>query len=384
MPKSCSKTAFSTPSDIDVARVFVLRGRADILRIRPALVRLCVLCDQTGAMDYLEHFLTTIENIKKTPHLLLFASRPAESAFDLRAEDLRAAVLVYEYRLLGLPSRIFTSTDFDGNKAVIAPAKMRPTISALACRYLMEHGAQAVHLSFAAPREDTCQTCLQGAMANEKKCLWTTQTREVGATIALEKTVDATLARLGKDTRRNLKRYRRKAEEELGCTFVSEIKDKLTRAELSELNQNSTHPVSDKLIDRRLATMSTLAGVFCVGVRIASGQWISLLGGRRHHGVTAIDWQFNREGFAKYSVGTVIRAYLIEHEIAIGSRKLHFEGGTPHTIRHSFVSEKANDILVLDRSPLAFLLRGWARHLPSGKNFLLRTLADRTLSWERH
>jgi hypothetical protein len=366
------------------SRIFVLRGRIDILRVRPALMRLCVLCEQTGAVDYLEHFLTTIENIKKTPHLLLFASRPTASVFDLQAENLRAAVLVYEYRLLGVSSRIFISSEFAGSRAIIAPPALRAMISTLACRYLMEHGAEAVLVSYMAEVEETCQTCLQDAMTSGKKRWWTTQTREAGATIELEKTVNATLAKLGSQTRRNLKRYRRKAEEDLGCSFVRDVRDTLTRPQLSLLNLDSTHPVPAEVIDRRFHTIRTLEGAFCIGAKSGSGQWISLLAGRRHHGVTAIDWQLNRDSLAKYSVGTVIRAYLIEYEISLGSKKLYFEGGTPHTIRHSFVPEKAKDIMVLNRSPFAFLLRACARYLSAGNNFLLQTLADPTLQWEQH
>ncbi|MDQ2834241.1 MAG: hypothetical protein M3Y50_10940 [Acidobacteriota bacterium] len=52
----------------------------------------------------------------------------------------------------------------------------------------------------------------------------------------------------------------------------------------------------------------------------------------------------NRSSVAQYSIGTVSRSYLIEHEIALGMKRLFFEGGTPHTIRHSFVPETAVDI----------------------------------------
>jgi hypothetical protein len=127
-----------------------------------------------------------------------------------------------------------------------------------------------------------------------------------------------------------------------------------------------------------------LEGGFCVGVRSASGEWISLMAGRRHHEVTEIDWQINRGGLAKYSIGTVIRAYLIEHEIAVGMKRLFFEGGTPHTLRHSFLSETAIDIVAARPSRRVSLLRRGASLLRLHKNYLLQVLLDPALKWELH
>jgi hypothetical protein len=366
------------------AHFYMLRGRADILRMQAVLANLCINSEQIGATDYLEYFLSSRDNLKKTPHLVIVASRSNAEVFTLRAEEIQAAVLVYEYRLLGLSSRIFTTSDYDGSKAVIAHPQIRPKISSLVCRYLMRHGAWMVQLTFAGEFEVDCNECFHALIADRKKRLWTTQTREVGATIALQKTVDETLATMGKHTRRNLRYYRRKAEVELSWSFATEVKQSLTRAELKELNEASTHPVDDLVLDHRSSTLKALDGMFCVGVRSPAGQWVSLLAGRRHHGVSEIDWQMNRGGLEKYSVGTVIRAYLIEHEIEIGTTRLYFEGGTPHSMRHAFLSEKATDMVVLKRSIFLFLLQKSVQRLGPGKNFLLQTLSNSTLKWELH
>jgi hypothetical protein len=366
----------------DAAHFFVLRGRVEILRLRTVLTNLCTLCGQGGAMDYLEYFLTAAENLKKTPYLVLIASRSDVSLLELRAEDLRGAVLVYEYRVLGFGSRLFTTCDFDGRRAVIAPAALQTQVSATVCRYLMEQGAHLVLLSLNPGSAESCQICFENAMVGERKRWWTTQTRKVGATIALHPTLDATLAEMGKHTRRNLRYYRRKAEAELEYSFANDVKSVLTMAQLIELNYASTHPVAQSILERRYETMTSVEGFFVVGLKQTGGQWISLLGGRRHHGVTEVDWQMNRAGLAKYSVGTVIRSYLIEYEIAIGTDKLFFEGGTPHTMRHSFLSEEAMDIVVMNRSLFVFLLVKCARWLRPEKNFLLQTLMSPAVKWQ--
>jgi len=379
---SIGSEAIFSADDPNSAHFFLLRGRTEILRLRPVLRVLSEFCGQAGATDYLEFFLTAAENLKKTPYLVLMASRSDVSVFDLAPADLWGAVLVYEYRVLGFGSSLFTASDYNGSRAVIAPAKLRRQVSAAVCRYLMDRGAQIVLLNLEPGSPDSCQICFEGAMAGTTKRWWGTQRREVGATIALYKTFDATLAGMGKHTRRNMRYYRRKAEAELGCSFIADVRNTLTMAQLVELNYDSTHPVPHSMLERRYQTTRSMDGFFCVGLSRDDGHWISLLGGRRHHGVTEVDWQMNRDGLAKHSVGTVIRSYLIEHEIAIGMRRLFFEGGTPHSMRHSFLSEEAMDIVVMNRSLPVFLLRSMARWLRPEKNFLLQTLMSPAVKWQ--
>jgi hypothetical protein len=379
---SIGSEATFNADDPNSAHFFVLRGRAEILRLRSVLGALSDFCGQAGATDYLEYFLTAAENLKKTPYLVLMATRSDVAVFDLRAVDLWGAVLVYEYRVLGLRSSLFTASDYNGSRAVIAPPKLRRQVSAAVCRYLMDHGAQVVLLNLEPGSPESCQKCFEGAMAGNAKRWWGTQRREVGATIALQENLDVTLARMGRHTRRNMRYYRRKAEAELRCSFTPDVRSMLTMAQLTELNHASTHPVPHSTLERRYKTTSSMEGFFCVGLSQADGQWISLLGGRRHHRVTEVDWQMNRNGLAKYSVGTVIRSYLMEHEIAIGMEKLFFEGGTPHSMRHSFLSEEAMDIVVMNRSLSVFLLRSFARWLHPEKNFLLQTLLSPAVKWQ--
>ncbi len=282
---------------------------------------------------------------------------------------------------MGMPSGLFSTRDFNGLRGLIAPPATRTKISAMVCRHLAEHRARVVHVTFSGDSETFCQKCFDEITRgpDSQKQWWTAQSREVGASIALDKTLDATLARIGKHTRRNLRYYRRKAEVELGCIFENDIRGKLTMAQFTELNSVATHSASESTLKRRFAVMQE--GFFCAGLKTADGQWISLLGGRRHHGVTEIDWQMNRTGLEKYSIGTVIRSYLIENEIRIGTERLFFEGGTMHTMRHSFLSQKAVDIIVRKQCLFVYLVRKFAILLRLEKNFLLHTLIDPGLKW---
>lgn len=383
MPLASMESNYCVQDGASRSCFLTLRGRGDILRMQALLIALSARCGQTGAMDYLEYFLTLAENIRKIPHVVLVTSRPVQDVFQVQPEDLAGAVLVYEYKLLGVASRLFSTGDLTGFRSVIAPAAERASISAGVCRYLVEDGARIVLLSVSAGTDTNRSNYLESA-GGEKQFLWTTQHREVGASLVLEDTFDGTLTHLGSHTRRNLRYYRRKAEAELACTFANDVRGTLTRTQFMELNQASTHPVASSALDRRYATLKSLEGGFCVGVRSSDGEWVSLVAGRRHYGITEIDWQMNRSSMARYSIGTVIRSYLIEHEVALGMKRLFFEGGTPHTIRHSFVPETAVDIIATRRSTIVSMLRRGTALLRLRNNFLLQVLVNPTLQWELH
>src|SRR5436305_10431663 len=219
MPSIASESIFSADGP-NSAHFFLLRGRREILRVRLLLKVLSESCGQVGAADYLEYFLTAAENLKKTPYLVLMAKRSDVGLFELQPADLLGAVLVYEYRVFGFGSSLFTASDYNGNRAVIAPAKLRRQVSAAVCRYLMDRGAQIVLLNLEPGSPDSCQICFEGAMAGSTKRWWGTQRREVGGAIALHQSFDATLSGMGKHTRRNMRYYRHKAEAELSCTFI--------------------------------------------------------------------------------------------------------------------------------------------------------------------
>jgi hypothetical protein len=90
----------------------------------------------------------------------------------------------------------------------------------------------------------------------------------------------------------------------------------------------------------------------------------------------------NREGYAGHSLGTVMRSYLIENEIAHGSHRLYIEGGTPHPIKFSFVPERITDLAVVRRSQAASLMRWLAKRYISRENELLHMLGESGLDWQ--
>lgn len=361
----------------------VLKGRDRILSMHAVLVELSARCGQIGAMDYIALFLDAPMNEKKIPYLLLATMRTVGDPLTLRAEDLLGAAVVYEYGILGWPTGVFVTDDGAGSRTVIAVREERSRLTIKACEHLMRIGARAALLSYKEQLDPQPQDALIARIVERRGWLWGSQVRDMKTYLRLRPTFDDTVAQLGKHTRRNLRYYRRRTEIELGCRFFPQVQAVMSRSEFRALNRICTHPVDERMVLRRYDDLSTVKDSFCVGIRAEDGRWLSLMGGRRHHRWTEVDWQINRAGMDRLSLGTAMRCFFLENEVDLGAERLYFEGGTPHTMRHSLLTEKAVDIFALRPSWRVTLLRMASKSSYGNRNFMLQTLADETIRWQQ-
>ncbi len=368
------------------AKLRVLRGRHAILALQPVLADLAARCDLAGEADNLAYFLSTPEALKKTPYLLLAGDSEHRPA---------SAVLVFEHRLGLLASRVFTTADISGRRSVLAAPEHRAQTAAFAARTLLERSAHMVHITFsethsgarlAHPESDSQRTA-EAQIALELRPTggrsrreWTFAEREIPLYLPLRETYDQTLARIGKRTRTHLRYYRRRSELDLGATFVPDAR--LTLKEFLAFNRECMYAVPKELAAWRYCSFAKLSGGVLRGVRDDQGRWLSLVGMRRQNQFAEIDWQMNRNALPTYSLSTVMRSYLIEHEIAEGSTRLYFEGGTWQPIVHSFANERLGELSVRRGSRYARLLARYAHRVFPRRNHLGQTLANRDISWK--
>lgn len=356
----------------------LITGRQEILVHAKLLIELSERYGQTGAMDHLDFFLTSEDSLKKTPHLILLKESGESS--EITAQTVVGAVLVHEYRVFGIGTGIFATADSSGQRTLIGPPELRSMVAARAAEFLMKRGGRTVLISFEEVSRGELRRYLQLEARNKENWEFATMLRGFRGSFRIEKTYEETLAKLGKHTRRNLRYYRRRVETELGCVFVPQAV--LSEAEFLQFNRDCAHQVTPAVMARRYKTTHEMEGALFAGVKTSSGEWLSLIGGRKHHGVTEIDWQMNRGGFANYSLSTVMRSFLIESEVASGTKSLDFEGGTPHSMRFAFEVMYANDLLVARRSIPVYLLRKFARRVMPSTNFLAQMLADPKRIWQ--
>jgi hypothetical protein len=289
-------------------------------------------------------------------------------------DDLRGAVLVYEYRFAGRGTKVFATDDMIGVRTVIAAEEARVAVAEIAIRKLMRMGAVMSLISLDGASERRSGP----ASAKSSPYITLKRTRVTPRYLAVGPSLDATLATLGDDTRRNFRRYRRRVEAELGAEFIPRVR--MGWQEFQELNRRSTNPADGDVVGWRYGLIERSGSgpeTMFAGLRAADGRWLSLVGGRRYGKTTELDWQMNLAGLPRFSLCTAMRAYLLEHEIARGTKRLVFEGGTPHPMRFSFRCAATTDILAIRRqSTRAWVLRRFSKWIFPQKNFLASALRE--------
>jgi hypothetical protein len=363
---------------VPVPRVQLLRGRAAVTAMQPLLVELSSRSGQAGAMDALDFFLGAPDALEKIPYLLLVGLRDGVRPEVAGADDLDGALLIYEYKVAGIGTGVFATDDMTGARTVIAPQEIRTEVAELACRSLLDLGASIALVSL---EGETLADCRPGQWGGTT-CRMATRQRMVPTYLPLAGTLDATMALLGNDTRRNFRRYRRRLVADFGAEFVPVVE--MGREQFLQMNRASTNPVAEDIASWRYESLAQVARPMFCGVRAADGRWLSLMGGRRRGCATEISWQMNLAGMPRYSLSTAMRAFLLEYEVGLGTERLVFEGGTPHPMRHSFVDSSVVDVVVTRQgSPFAWMLSRTSRWVFPEKNFLGAALRDPGLSWAR-
>jgi hypothetical protein len=333
-------------------------------------------------MNWLSYFLAASSFKGKNPCLVLIVGSGA-TVSSLRVEDVHAAVLLFEYRVFGMPTGVFSTDDWGGFRTVIALEAEREAMTAMAADALLRNGAQLALISYGhLPHVGSAF-----APSLNLPALWASSKRPVAMTLLLQPTFSATLATLGKSTRFNLGYYRRRLYAVTQCELIGDIRGLLMEHELDAINRASLNPVEPSEFRRQYKSANGLPGGFLLGLRSAQGQWLSLIGGWRQGDVTVLHWQMNAAGYEKFSIGTAMRSYFLEHEVQRGARKLIYYGGTPHSMGNSFAREEVTDLTVRRRSLRGAALYGVGRILASLRAYvrinsqLVQTIGSDELVW---
>ncbi len=352
-------------------------GYRSVLACTPQLEGLAEQAGQAGAMSHLDTVLRApyaesrlAAPVFRTGSLRERLARVSKQPVLLTSgpkSRLRAAALLFEYRLYGLATTIFVPSGEDGWRTLIAQDTMRLGVAAEAAGHLLRRRASIVLVSFsqAGPLIGLEAAVDEVAAPPSRIRLVASRVREVRRVMPLLDTFDETLATLGAHTRRNLRAARRRlAADPLAVTYHS--KADLNLEQYLALNRLSRYPVEDWVARWRFDAVQSSPDGFLSGLRTAAGDWISVVGGRRHRDGLYIDWQLNRDDLHALSLGTAIRAWLLEEEVGRGTRSIRFEGGTPHSMQSGFAPEYTYDLLFTRRALPPGFLNVVQRSLPKG------------------
>ena len=239
---------------------------------------------------------------------------------------LEAAVYLYEMLFWGMRTGYFRGFDhLSGEGTVIAHQQDRTNVLQLAILQLFaKTPARVAWATVCRGAGDAMQIGQQPQMIQAEVSSTRREHRlKLGKTFA-----DTLEGRFGQDRRRNLRRYRRRAETELGASFNPDLTFAESDQALRELSEHSFQPFDKSLAEWRKmdGLLRTLPGYFAMGLQ-ANQKWISYLVGMRAGKYTYVLLQVNHNGYARYSLSTVLRSYFFEHEIALGQEEIKFVNG---------------------------------------------------------
>jgi hypothetical protein len=249
-------------------------------------------------------------------------NRRCAAALIRHAGQLEACVLFFEHTRLGVGLGLFRGGDYMGESLVIAPEARRVHYVHLATQALLKkwriHG---VSLTVKAPVD----TCIQvmGAQTNSRRLC----AAEVKHTLPLERTYEGMLARLGPRTRRSLAGKRHQLEKSANVMFVPALDPDQALEVMLALDAKSIRQRATRFYHARYRLLRVNSDFFSMGLRMPNGPWLSILTGWRSNGVTYVDLQMNDMTYKRESISAVMRAFMLEHEIARKQELVNFVNG---------------------------------------------------------
>jgi hypothetical protein len=141
------------------------------------------------------------------------------------------------------------------------------------------------------------------------------------------------LAGMGHRTRRSLAGKRKQLEAHAHVAFLPSLEPAQALEAMLSLQPRSMPDRITGFYQARYNLLHEIPGFFCMGMRLPDGTWLSILSGWRRNRVTYLDLQMNDVHFKKESLSAVMRAFMLEHEIANQQELIHFAGGTSLLLR---------------------------------------------------
>ena len=249
-------------------------------------------------------------------------NRRCAAALIRQAGQLQACVLFFEHTRLGVGLGLFRGGDYMGESLVAAPRALRVHYVHLAAEALLKrwriHG---VSLSVKAPL-DACIQVMGPASDLRRFC-----GSEVQHKLLLESTYEGMLGRLGPRTRRSLAGKRQQLEKSANVRFIPVLDPDQALEVMWALDAKSIRRPRKQVLSCTVSLVTRKLRFFSMGLRMPDGPWLSILTGWRRNGVTYVDLQMNDMSYKRESISAVMRAFMLEHEIARRQELVNFVNG---------------------------------------------------------
>jgi hypothetical protein len=283
-----------------------------------------------------------------------------------RGTALYGAVLLHGHKKYGMPTGMFRAGHRCGRGATIAVVSERPVVAEIAAQVLLRSLlAHAVAIRLLRP--DMVVSLGDEVRAREINSRW--HLHDIYSSISLEDGMEGLMSRLSFNMRRNLRRYKRRAEKDLACVFIPQLSPAQSRQAAEALNASSLFPLPAANARRYEAGLRDTPGSFAMGLHDGAGNWLSYLAGWRHADTIYVEWQLNLRDQDAASLSTVMRAYCLEHEINRGTRQIIFVGGAAAPAwKRACVPEVCSELHVVRKGFVSLLVRVVSQRLrPRGQ-----------------
>jgi hypothetical protein len=255
-----------------------------------------------------------------SPHFFLASVAPQQykPCVVVVLEGQRIVGLVYcqERTALGLPTGIVVGDDTLGAMVAAPPEDIQPVLRC-AVAALLQH-KNAIRWRVSAQHLPLLRSACENAPVDAHF-----RPGELHAHLPLPETYDQFLAGVGRYTRHNLSRYRRRSLQ-AGIEFCPDLPWPEFRAAAERLLPLSAHPLSQQDLQRSLAMIGEAPSNLLVGLRGSNGEWISVAGLWFWENRAYLTLQLNHRSYLRESVSLVVRGCLIEHLIQRRIRELIF------------------------------------------------------------
>lgn len=297
----------------------IVVGNREVLACLPEIRQLRRRCGQEDDFTTEPEYFIAANTLK---------GRRCAAVLIRRGQELEACVLFYEHCRLGVGLGLFRGGDYVGESLVAGNQAFRVRYVHLATEALLkQRRIHGVSLSIKAS-VDSCIEVMGPASNLRRFC-----GSEVQHKLPLERTYEGMLASLGPRTRRSLTGKRQQLEKNANVKFIPVLDPDQCLGGMLALKARSMPQRIDKFFHARYRLLRAQSDFFSMGLRLPDGSWLSVLSGWRRKGVTYVDLQMNDMHYKKESISAVMRAFMLEHEIARKQELIHFVAGSSLLLR---------------------------------------------------
>ncbi|HEX4750127.1 MAG TPA: hypothetical protein VH302_11350 [Bryobacteraceae bacterium] len=297
-----ARQAYSTDVFSSEQEITALCGR-----VSPLLKR----CDCTITPDF---FLASVAPRVWAPRVITVKQQG----------ELAGLVYTKERKVAGLPTGIFYG-DATLNGIVAAEASERGAVFLAGIETLLKR-KRTLGLRLLLPPAGFEMSAL-GPLLRSQTVDYVCNAATNHQTLALGRTYEEFLQRVGPRTRRNFRYYRRKFEVE-GHNYVENIPLGEFRRAAERLSLDNVVGANREGMSRAFAIFSRVRQPILIGLRHKDGSWLALLGGWFEGARPVIFFQINSDKHhSRSSLCLVLRGYFFESLCRIGARSVVFWAG---------------------------------------------------------